>query len=108
MKSQYPYIGPINVHLRCTQYTHTHTHTHSTYCVAETIQPEKFTNAVLRGFVEAQLVKNLPAMQETQVQLLGREDSLEKGRREPLPTPVFWPLFFSLKNIYLFFTKTLS
>ena len=27
----------------------------------------------------AQLVKNLPAMQETQVQLLGREDPLEKG-----------------------------
>ena len=27
----------------------------------------------------AQLVKNLPAMQETLVQFLGREDSLEKG-----------------------------
>ena len=27
----------------------------------------------------AQLVKNLPAMQETQVQLLGWEDPLEKG-----------------------------
>ena len=27
----------------------------------------------------AQLVKNLPAMQETQVQSLGREDTLEKG-----------------------------
>ena len=27
----------------------------------------------------AQLVKNLPAMQETLVQLLGREDSLEMG-----------------------------
>ena len=27
----------------------------------------------------AQLVKNLPAMQETQVQSLGREDPLEKG-----------------------------
>ena len=27
----------------------------------------------------AQLVKNLPAMQETPVQLLGREDLLEKG-----------------------------
>ena len=27
----------------------------------------------------AQLVKNLPAMQETRVQLLGREDPLEKG-----------------------------
>ena len=27
----------------------------------------------------AQMVKNLPAMQETQFQSLGREDSLEKG-----------------------------
>ena len=27
----------------------------------------------------AQIVKNLPAMQETQVQLLGQEDPLEKG-----------------------------
>ena len=26
------------------------------------------------------MVKNLPAMQETQVQSLGREDPLEKGR----------------------------
>ena len=28
----------------------------------------------------AQLVKNLPAMQETPVQFLGREDPLEKGK----------------------------
>ena len=27
----------------------------------------------------AQMVKNLPAMQETQFQSLGREDTLEKG-----------------------------
>ena len=27
----------------------------------------------------AQLVKNLPAMQETSVQFLGQEDTLEKG-----------------------------
>ena len=27
----------------------------------------------------AQVVKNLPAVQETQVQFLGQEDSLEKG-----------------------------
>ena len=39
----------------------------------------------------AQLVKNLPAMQETSVQFLGQEDSLE---RERLPTPVFWPREF--------------
>ena len=36
----------------------------------------------------AQLVKNLPAMQETQVRFLGQEDPLEKER---LPTPAFWP-----------------
>ena len=34
----------------------------------------------------AQLVKNLPAMQETPVRFLGHEDSLERDR---LPTPVF-------------------
>ena len=34
----------------------------------------------------AQLVKNLPAMQETLVQFLGQEDPLEKNR---LPNPVF-------------------
>ena len=28
----------------------------------------------------AQLVKNLPAMQETPVEFLGREDPLEKGK----------------------------
>ena len=40
----------------------------------------------------AQLVKNLPAMQETLVQFLGREDPLEKGQATHyyrLPTPVF-------------------
>jgi len=34
----------------------------------------------------AQTVKNLPAVQETQVQSLGQEDVLEKGM---VPTPVF-------------------
>ena len=32
------------------------------------------------AFHVAQLVKNLPAMQETLVQFLGREDPLEKGK----------------------------
>ena len=41
----------------------------------------------------AQLVKNLPAMQETWVRSLGWEDPLEKGK-ERLPTPVFWPAEF--------------
>ena len=33
----------------------------------------------LQAFSVAQTVKNLPAMQETQVQSLGQEDPLEKG-----------------------------
>ena len=36
----------------------------------------------------AQLVKNLPAMQETWVQSLGQENVLEEGMQ---PTPVFLP-----------------
>jgi len=32
-----------------------------------------------KGSLTAQLVKNLPAMQETPVQVLGQEDPLEKG-----------------------------
>ena len=34
---------------------------------------------ILGASLVAQLVKNLPAMQETLVQFLGHEDSLEKG-----------------------------
>ena len=34
---------------------------------------------LLHASLVAQTVKNLPAMQETQVELLGREDSLEEG-----------------------------
>ena len=33
----------------------------------------------MRSCLVAQMVKNLPAMQETWVQPLGREDALEKG-----------------------------
>ena len=36
----------------------------------------------------AQMIKNLPAMQEAQVGSLGQEDPLEKGMA---PTPVFLP-----------------
>ena len=39
----------------------------------------------------AQLVKNLPAMQETPVQSLGREDPLEKG--------IGYPLQYSLASV---------
>ena len=34
---------------------------------------------ILGPFLVAQMVKNLPAMQETQVRSLGQEDPLEKG-----------------------------
>ena len=34
---------------------------------------------MLVAFLVTQMVKNLPAMQETQVQSTGREDPLEKG-----------------------------
>ena len=40
------------------------------------------------AFLVAQMVKNLPTMQETWVQSLGGEDPLEKGKATP---PVFWP-----------------
>ena len=33
----------------------------------------------MQASLVAQVVKNLPVMQETQVQSLGREDPLEKG-----------------------------
>ena len=43
----------------------------------------------------AQLVKNLPAMWETQVRSLAWEDPLEiPWRRERLLSPVFWPREF--------------
>ena len=37
----------------------------------------------------AQMVKNLPAMQETQIQSLGREDPLEKGKATHSGFPVW-------------------
>ena len=39
----------------------------------------KITVHFIRASLVAQMVKNLPAMQETQVQPLGWEDFLEKG-----------------------------
>ena len=38
-----------------------------------------FLKYILRASLVAQLVKNLPAMQETPVQFLGWKDPLEKG-----------------------------
>ena len=37
------------------------------------------TNIYIKGFLVAQAIKNLPVLQETWVQSLGWEDSLEKG-----------------------------
>ena len=45
-------------------------------------------SSILGASLMAQIVKNLPAMQETWVQPLGQKDLLEK---EWLPTPVFLP-----------------
>ena len=42
-----------------------------------------------RVFVVAQMVKNLAAMQETQVPSLGQEDSLEKKMATYSSTPVW-------------------
>ena len=53
-----------------------------------------------------QTVKNLPAMQETWVQSLGREDPLEEG----MDTPVFLPgeflagYSYTTEHLTLFFT----
>ena len=41
-----------------------------------------------RASLVVQMVKNMPAMWETQVQSLSQEDPLEMGMG---PTPVFWP-----------------
>ena len=38
-----------------------------------------YTHTILGGFPDGSVVKNLPAMQETQVCSLGREDPLEEG-----------------------------
>ena len=43
------------------------------------------------AFLLALLVKNLPVMQEIQVESLGQEDPL---RRERLPTPILLPAEF--------------
>ena len=44
--------------------------------------------AITGGFPGSSVVKNLPAMQETQVQSLGQGDPLEEGKQ---PTLVFLP-----------------
>ena len=39
----------------------------------------QLSKCLARAFLVAQMVKNLPAMQETWVQFLGQKDPLEKG-----------------------------
>ena len=51
------------------------------------IEPSLFAQLYKASLV-TQMVKNLPAMQETRVQSLSWEDPLEKGMD---PTPVFFP-----------------
>ena len=48
---------------------------------------------LIRSFIlVAQMVKNPPAMQETQVQSLGQEDPREKGMAVPCSTLTWEPL----------------
>ena len=47
-------------------------------CLLSIFREKTFSFVPLRATLEAQMVKSLPAMQETQVQLLGQEEPLEK------------------------------
>ena len=47
--------------------------------VAESDMTERLSLLMVLGLIP-QLVKNLPSMQETQIQILGWEDPLEKGK----------------------------
>ena len=48
-------------------------------CSLETLTTLLIGNVVVMASLVAQMVKSLPAKQETQVQTLGWEDLLEKG-----------------------------
>ena len=48
-------------------------------CLLPIFREKTFSFVPLRATLEAQMVKSLLAMQETQVQSLGQEDPLEKG-----------------------------
>ena len=54
------------------------THSISQWILLETFS-QMFPLVIYGASLVAQLVKNLPAMQETLVQFLGQEDLLEKG-----------------------------
>ena len=60
-------------------YTHTHTHAHTHTHVHTTVKVHIYCMVLEKmGFPEGSEIKNLPAMQETQVQSLGQRDPLEK------------------------------
>ena len=48
--------------------------------IADTLEDDLVISYKTWASLIAQLVKNLPAMQETRVQFLGLEDPLEKGK----------------------------
>ena len=56
--------------------------------ICSDVQSLQLNGKCLKSRRVAQIVKNLPAVQETMVQSLCQDDSLEK---KWLPTPVFWP-----------------
>ena len=45
---------------------------------------------MMLGFLVAQTVKNLPAMQETRVRSLGQETEGERGRDDWMASPTQW------------------
>ena len=55
----------VYIHTHIYIHTHAHTHTH--------------TNTHIQASMVTQMVKNLPAMQETWVRSLNQEDILERG-----------------------------
>ena len=60
-------------------YLVTNTHTHICVCVCVCVCVYIYIYIYIYASPVAQLVKNLPAMQETLVQFPGQEDPLEKG-----------------------------
>ena len=59
--------------------TRTSSFLHARYVHTTSTHPLPFSTPPTRPSLVAQMVKNLPAMTETQVQSLCREDPLEKG-----------------------------
>ena len=61
-----------------------HSHTWVCLCGDELFSSNKDQAGCSRAFLVAQMVKNLPAMQQTEVRSLGWEDPLEKRNGYPL------------------------